>query len=332
LSVGILGSGFGLYGYLPSLVLGFNERVILPTLYQAKLSQRHDVAAFAGNVDWVQDDAEVLQRADTLIISRRPREQAAWVLQSLRTSRIRRYILEKPLAPSPAEASAILDELEKTASRVRIGYIFRFEPWARPLAKWLSGVDKSAALSIRWQFRAHHYATDMETWKRQPAEGGGAVKFYGTHLIGLLAEHGYTDVTESSVSGPYPGEQARWTAVLSGSGRPSCQLSLDSTSETPCFEIRGNDPRDLGLKISISDPFEYSQRTDVFDRRVGALMKLYGSLLYDTDLMPTWYRASVNLWQAVERSTLDLKYVGAPRRASNDTPDGFDRRDKGFAN
>ena len=309
MSVGILGSGFGLYGYLPSLVLGFDERIILPARYQAKLSRRDELAPFAKNIEWVPDDAAVPQRADTLIISRRPEDQVALVMQALRISTIRRFILEKPIAPTPVEAHALLDVLERTASRVRISYIFRFEPWADLLAEWVKSADESEAFSIRWNFRAHHHVTNLDTWKRRPAQGGGAIRFYGVQLIGLLAELGYTDVMNSQVTSSRAGEHCLWTAALSGRGLPRCLVSVDTTSDPACFEIRGHGSARRPLEIISVDPFGCAGQAGALDRRIGGLTKLYGSLLHDADAMPPWYRSSVQLWQAIEVATPEPVHV-----------------------
>ena len=53
----ILGSGFGLYGYLPALVEGCEQPVVLPERYRARFDERSELARFAINVQWEDDES-----------------------------------------------------------------------------------------------------------------------------------------------------------------------------------------------------------------------------------------------------------------------------------
>lgn len=45
--IAILGSGFGLYGYLPALVAHCVQRVVLPERYRQRLEERSELAQYA---------------------------------------------------------------------------------------------------------------------------------------------------------------------------------------------------------------------------------------------------------------------------------------------
>ena len=193
----ILGSGFGLYGYLPALISGCDKQVYLPERYRAKLRERTDVRHFEDIVRWRSDDEAILEEVDAVVISRRPRDQEQLIRRCVDTPHIQALIIEKPLGMTPGSALAVLDALEASRKSYRIAYIFRYMPWTAQLRQALQSHDASDSIRIVWRFRAHHYAHRLRNWKRQVSEGGGALRFFGIQLIGLLAEIGYRDVANS---------------------------------------------------------------------------------------------------------------------------------------
>lgn len=294
MTTGILGSGFGLYGYLPAL-LGLGETVVLPARYRATLLARDDLRHLDGRTEWVAGEAEVLARADALIVSRRPADQMEAVRRALAVPTVTRLLLEKPLAPEPVAAAAMLEALAKAGRSVRIGFTFRAAPWAARVTEWVAGASPDATLDFDWGFHAHHYATGLDTWKRRVGEGGGALRFYGIQLIGLLAEWGYDDALESRVAGEGPDDAARWTATFTGPGLPRCRVLVDSRAGEPRFAATAP-----GLALHLRDPFEEAPTEPGQDRRVALLAKLCRSLLRDVSGTPDWYARSVVLWQAAE--------------------------------
>ena len=57
-TVGIVGSGFGLYGYLPALVEVGKMNVILPGRYKDKFLARSELKIYADYIHWVSDDGD----------------------------------------------------------------------------------------------------------------------------------------------------------------------------------------------------------------------------------------------------------------------------------
>jgi predicted dehydrogenase len=297
--VSIFGSGFGLYGYLPAIIDGCGERVVLPERYRRKLLSRRDVGRFADMVEWVRDEAEALDRGDALIVTQRPSDQVRWVDDCLRRESIARLLLEKPLAPDPEAARLLLDRLERHRKRLRVGYIFRYLPWGRSLLAQRARGDLSAPIDIRWLFRAHHYAVDLDNWKRRVSMGGGAQRFFGIQLIALLAELGYSDVLRSATAAAQPDEAERWTATFAGSGLPDANIVLDSNSAVAQFSVRSST-----RVVEIADPFAELASMGEIDRRVELLTELCRDFLSQAVGHPEWYRRSIDLWSAAERITI----------------------------
>jgi len=47
------------------------------------------------------------------------------------------------------------------------------------------------------QLKADHFKNNKDNWKRDHKQGGGPLRFYGIHLIAVLAELGYTSSRQS---------------------------------------------------------------------------------------------------------------------------------------
>ena len=75
MNAAILGSGFGLYGYLPALqALGC--RVVLPLRYRSIIENRAELSGFAERIGWAADDTDAIDQADAVVVARRPADQS----------------------------------------------------------------------------------------------------------------------------------------------------------------------------------------------------------------------------------------------------------------
>ena len=236
-------------------------------------------------VHWVADDQTAQKQADTMIIAMPPEYQPGMAQTALALPNINRLVLEKPLASTPAGALELLDKLEDSAKEFRISYIFRFTDWGKRLLQEKSR-DK---LTIEWRFMAHHFKHQLNNWRRDGATGGGALRFYGIHLIALLAEMGYSKVIATETDK----ESALWAATLAGSDLTNCHLVVDAKAAQDKFIVTVDD-RILANQASV-----FSVTDPNFDLRVPVLVKLYASF---SNAQPDWYRAAILLWQSIERS------------------------------
>ncbi|MBX9772282.1 MAG: Gfo/Idh/MocA family oxidoreductase [Candidatus Obscuribacterales bacterium] len=301
--IAVLGSGFGLYGYLPAIVGGLNKRVVLPERYRERVNARADVLPFTHGIDWCHDDYEALDAADTVIIAKRPEEQSLWVSESLKRPNIKRVLLEKPIAPSPEVAQEIIRTLNNSGKIYRIGYNFRFTNWFGEFKNWHENHQASSAkLTIDWRFRAHHYANNLSNWKRFKSAGGGVISFYGIHLIALLSEHGYDTVNASEVAGQSLEDSDKWFLEITN-GKSHCQIFVDSNSEKECFSINADNG---SFAVSLSDVFESQQlstNTPGIDRRVDILKQVCLDMMDSNEKYYDWYGSSIDLWQEINSST-----------------------------
>lgn len=295
----ILGSGFGLYGYLPA-ILDCGQQVVLPRRYRSLLESRNDVRHLESQVHWCEDEDFALRSADTVILARRPSDQMQLCRICLQSPNVLRIILEKPLAPDPGSANVMMSDLTKSGKRFRIGYTFRYTHWGHALKEWSKSGETGDSLLIEWKFRATHYASNLVSWKRLVSRGGGAIRFYGIHLIALLAELGYNDVSQSLARSCKDDEVSDWSALLTGPRLPKCIINIHSNSEDECFSISD----DKTLCTRLNHPFNGHYQKNVLDGRIPALTHLCTDLLFGKLLYYPWYAKTVRLWQLVEDRTL----------------------------
>jgi hypothetical protein len=298
----ILGAGFGMYGYLPAL-MDLGSKVVLPLRYRSVLAGRPELAQYVQKVVWSSDVEDALAKSSAAIVALRPVDQAAWIPRLVEMSNLRRLILEKPVAQDPQLAASLLEMVEGAGKRYRIGYTFRFTPWARQLRMIIA--QPAEAASMDWNFLAHHYRTGVVSWKRLNPAGGGAVRFYGIHAVALLAELGYDDVITSNIWGSWDAEIERWEATFVGRGLCPFALRINSRAQEQVFKIIAHDKQATRTIVDQPDPF-FSIRSDVrqaFDSRVGVLECLCRSFDDADDVHAVRQKAILALWARVEQKS-----------------------------
>lgn len=300
----IIGSGFGIYGYLPAIVTGFGGAVVLPHAYEAKLLARAELSNTLTNIHWVKDEDAALSQASIVIVAIAPKNQYEMVMRCLNLKNIKELILEKPIAATPAMASSLVAKINEEKKKYRIGFTFLYLSWTKKLEISKSMVSDTE-LSITWTFMANHFYKHLATWKRSNIQGGGVLRFYGIHLVALLASQGYDGVIESKIEGDHPDEPFKWQAVFIGPELPKCRVFVDSFSTLKQFEISQNQAGQKRTILSVTDPFEMEQSDQYVDSRVGSLIKLINTLKDDDDKYIKLYIGSINLWQKIESISLE---------------------------
>lgn len=306
----ILGSGFGLYGYLPALIDGCSHQIILPERYRTRLYHRPELARFRDKIRWEKDEGSALEHADGGVIALPPEIQPAWIRSCMERANIKYLILEKPLGVSPEVALIVLSQLSNSSKAFRVGYTFRYTPWGNQILELMkTSHERLDSIMIHWSFAAHHFLHDINTWKRFTSTGGGAIRYYGIQMIALLAEIGYQDVTYSQSAGSALEEIESWSAAFLGPGLPKCDVFIDTKSQIRKFQIEIRFNRDSGttedLSLKLDDPFDdvHKIQSALDDRRVPILSQLCSSLGEEDENQYRWYYGSIQLWQKTEQMT-----------------------------
>jgi predicted dehydrogenase len=297
LAVGIIGSGFGLYGYLPALVIGCRERVVLAARYRSTLLSRPDVASLADAVIWADDDDHVLSLSSAVIVARRPVDSLAICKSALENGNITRILVEKPIAPTPELAAALLSEMSAAGMAFDAGYNFHLTPWSKRLTDHLETATPYSSINIQWAFQAHHYRFDLQNWKRRHEDGGGALRFFGIHIVALLARLGFRSVAFSSAART-DGEVRSWSARFLNSNNVSCEVSVKADADDAVFRVFG-----AGQSWSVEQcsPYDGIERWAGYDGRVPIVAQLCHQFLSSEPQLKL-HEDIVELWRRVEQA------------------------------
>ena len=309
-SIAILGSGFGLYGYLPALAACTRREVVLPARYYKRFQERSELTEFSNRVRWERNEYEALRTATGAVLALCPLQQMRWLGVCLEQRNLNYLFLEKPLATTPTVASALQDRLDASDKVIRIAYLFRHLDWAKRVKAFVcDGANRN--LAFRWRFMAHHFKHNVETWKREHEQGGGPLRFYGIHLIAYLAELGYDRVRHSVRLSKVETQLDEWSATFSGPRLPACSVSVSTASARSDFSVFGYDGRKETCLFDRSSPFELDTSIaseSKIDGRVSTLSTFCESAWNDPTKNPLIYRRTVELWDQVERAETKIAF------------------------
>ena len=305
-TIGIIGAGFGLYGYLPALIEVGVKNILLPSRYKDKFSTRSELQIYAEHVQWVSDDRDMLEMVDSIILALPPVYQLELAKKLIHFQNIKKLLLEKPLAITPEKSLQLMKELVLANKKFRIGYNFRFTSWGNGIFKQLKNFTRKASfdrLFITWNFLAPHYRNKLLIWKRFNSCGGGALRFYGIHLIALLAESGYSEVLCSETFGSNPDEVTKWVARFSGENLPICDIIVDSKTTKSQFRVSMSSDSEKTILYNCLDPFDCNKNSQFFsgqDKRIPFLVDLCRTLFDASSMSFDWYKKTIELWRRVE--------------------------------
>jgi hypothetical protein len=304
----IFGSGFGLYGYLPALVADCGQRVVLPERYRVKFQTRTELHRFGPMIDWVACDADALRAADGIVLARRPHDQASLAQECLRAPNIRVILLEKPLAPSPAGARALLRRVLASGKIARVGYTFLETRWATEWQATRPAWHDRDRVSIEWRFLAHHFRHGLESWKTRAGEGGGTLRFYGIQVIALLAKVGYCEIRADRRRGTDRDQPVReWAATASGPNLPECRIVVEPKATDESFSLCHVRPGTAILETNLTGPFAQEVAVDDgLDIRTGLLGRICRNALAGVPRVPSWYPDVQALWARAESPSAGL--------------------------
>jgi predicted dehydrogenase len=272
---------------------------VLPRAYEPNLMGRAELRPVAPRIDWVEDHDAALRRADSIVIATPPATQLELAGRCLRAGRIRRMVLEKPLAPTPQLAADLLERMRHADVSYRVGFTLLRTEWHGRL-RWPARGDADR-VDIEWTFMAHHFAHGLSNWKRRREEGGGVLRFFGVHLLALAALHGYDGVARTSFAGESEEEPACWDATFMGPDRPPCVVHVDSRSQSAAFRIDAIANGERRALVDLADPFAGEVAPAGQDRRVAVLERLLATFGEPDEPHRAICERANRLWALAER-------------------------------
>lgn len=178
--IGILGGGFGIYGYMPCF-LQINYEVYTLNKYQSFINSRKELSQYQNSINFVSTEKKLLNNVDYLVIARDPISQRK-LIQSL-TKKYTHIFLEKPLAEENNFQENTLNYLEKEKQSFSIFYTFHYLNWYKDLKNIIYSYD-SFNISIDWYiFKSKN---NFNSWKYNKILGGGIGRYYGIHFFDLI--------------------------------------------------------------------------------------------------------------------------------------------------
>jgi len=185
---GVLGSGFGSYGYLPAIVKA-GYQVNVPERYLEKFKKRKDISPLINKLTFWKTDTEIIKNSDYLVFARRPVDQNAFIRNNIHQLKSKFIFFEKPLSQSNQLSQKNLELLVSNKIRFRMGFLSHYSKWFLKLTSALSSKqNKNIKIYLDWNFNAQHLNSKEMSWKGLIAEGGGCFFFYGSHIVHAFSQ------------------------------------------------------------------------------------------------------------------------------------------------
>ena len=200
MNFGVIGGGFGIYGWLSAL--NFFPEIKIATLlkYKKTILNRHDIEDVDNlikKIIWFDDEDLLLKKIDTLIVARRPVDQVEIINKLINQSWKGSLIIEKPIAPNSYESKIMLKKMIRSKFSLQVGFSIKETIWSNRIQQLILE-KKPKEININWSFYAHHYKNNYVSWKSNPYFGGGALNFYCIHFIAWLSSFSSWNVISCS--------------------------------------------------------------------------------------------------------------------------------------
>ena len=196
----IYGSGFGIYGYLPS-IYKFSKKIYLNKRYQKTFKSRNELVLFEPKIIWYKNITNIISKVDYLVIAKRPIDQLKIVKQILKNkNKIKHIFLEKPISLSPKKSLAFLKIFYKTKVNFSIGFLFEYVSWYKFIKKKIRN-NKKTNITIKWNIKKN--LNKKHSWKYNHKEGGGLIRYYGIHFIKLFADFKFDIIKKNKITKDY---------------------------------------------------------------------------------------------------------------------------------
>lgn len=304
MNFGIIGSGFGIYGWLSAL--NYFDKINIFTLasYKKKFLVRKDIeniSALGKSISWCENEELLIKSVDLLIIARRPIDQIKIINHLISRLWKGSLIIEKPIAPTPELSKKIIKKLFINDIKFQVGFSINETNWSKKVKKLIQK-KKPKKIIINWNFLADHYKykKKRQTWKSNPIFGGGALSFYCIHIIAWLSSFSEWEVKSCS-------------PLLSKTNDSKIKFRL--SNESTNLEINFNSMnKDLNsftvieknssnkLVVNLENPF--SERTikkniAKLDSRVPYLIKIIEKTIKNNWVDYSFLEKHVKLWESI---------------------------------
>lgn len=184
--VAVVGLGFGRYGLVPAFRL--DPRCEVVALCGTSRERAEEAARKLGVQSAYGDFREMIGREDfdAVAVATPPDAQPEIVEMAL--ARSKAVFTEKPLALSFESARRLHEAAERAGVANVVDFIFpELDAWRRArqlIEEGTLGTIRHA--SVQWLMESYDNRHGVESWKTDPARGGGALQHFGSHVLYYL--------------------------------------------------------------------------------------------------------------------------------------------------
>lgn len=190
LKLGIIGSGFGLYGLLPAFNSLENCEVIAicgkKTERLLEYCQKIGLNNIYSNWQLMLET----EKLDAIAIAVPPGEQ--YKIAKVAIDKRLNIFAEKPLAANYAQAKQMLNWAKKKKIINAVDFIFpEIDEWRR-VKEMIENKEFGGLryISVNWDFISYDIKNNLSSWKTNVNQGGGALSFYFSHVLYYLEHFG----------------------------------------------------------------------------------------------------------------------------------------------
>ena len=265
----IIGKGFGLYGYLPAIIIS-KSKLILPKNYKSHIELRSDIKNFVDKIIWSDDCYESISKAKKIVIAISPRKQHYFIKNNKNHLKNKILFLEKPISNDPYNSESLINLLIEENITFYVNYSFIYLDWYKRLKKKILYLSNKDKIIITWRFRAYHISKNIHNWKSNKQLGGGILRFYGIHILAILVALNYENLYINGIE--LSDKKIHYSFI--DSDKSTIELLIDIDSPINNFNITLYNRLNEQTLIDIYDPFcENKPERNELDRRVNVLQK-----------------------------------------------------------
>lgn len=303
IKVGIIGSGFGLYGLLPAFNSTKGCQII--SISGKKSERLVNYCESIGLKKIYTNWQEMLDKEglDAVAIAVIP--SAQYQIAKYAIGKNLHIFAEKPLTSTLLQAKELLSLSRKKRVVTAVDFIFpEIDKWQQVknlLDKKVYG--KLKHINLKWDFLSYDIKNRISSWKTDVSQGGGALSFYFSHSLyyleyfagKILSFKGKLTYTKESINGGETGVDLEivFENKITGKVHLSCnnkglnrhQLEFICESGTIFLENKNNITSNFVIKIIRGGaekqlPINKEKNIDNEDERVQVVKKLASRFIY----------------------------------------------------
>ena len=303
---GIVGGGFGIYGWLSALSKFKKINIATLTKYKETLIKRKDISnlhALVKTIKWFDKEEILYKNVDVLVIARRPSDQTKIIKNLIKLSWKGSLIIEKPIASSSNEAKIILKQLFKNNIYFQTGFSIMETDWAKIIQHHI--ITKSPKeVSIEWNFYAHHHSKKKISWKSDPNLGGGALNFYCIHFIAWFVSFSNWNVVSCSPLSELNNDSN--VEFKLSNENTILNMSCNTKNKKHTFlKITENSENQNNVILNLDNPFsenKFNNEIYDIDLRVPYLCKIVKKVINKQKIDYALMTKHINLWENLQKS------------------------------